>query len=205
MNRSPSITERRPGRGRSAPRANGGSGGSRAAAYRATVNSSASVAYATGKPPHFAMITPASSGPATVPTFVTVKFSVLAAGTSERSSSRGRIALRVGEVTANAADWIPTSTMISTRLSSPSSAWASSPRVTTQVAVAEISSSLRRSTASATAPPHSPNTISGTSPTRPSTPTQNDDRVRSYTWTGTATAVTWNPTNETPCPTNSRR
>ena len=65
------------------------------------------------------MITPASSGPATVPTLVTVKFSVLAAGTSARSMSRGRIAFRVGEVTANAADWIATSTMISAEAVQP--------------------------------------------------------------------------------------
>ena len=36
-------------------------------------------------------------------------------------------------------------------------------------------------------------------------PTQNEEPLMAYTWTGTATAVTWKPTNETPCPTNSRR
>ena len=47
-----------------------------------TVNRTASIPYAAAKPPDRAMTTPASSGPATVPTLVTVKFSVLAAGTS---------------------------------------------------------------------------------------------------------------------------
>jgi hypothetical protein len=40
-------------------------------------------------------------------------------------------------------------------------------------------SSTRRSKTSAIAPPHSPNTISGTSPTAPSMPTQKDDRLTS--------------------------
>ena len=39
------------------------------------------------------------------------------------------------------------------------------------------SSSTRRSTASAIAPPHSPNTISGTSPNRPVSPTQAEEPV----------------------------
>ena len=48
----------------------GGSGGNRSAAYRATVNRTASIAYAAGKPRPRAMITPASSGPATMPTLL---------------------------------------------------------------------------------------------------------------------------------------
>ena len=66
-------------------------------------------------------------------------------------------------------------------------------------------SSSRRSTASATAPPHNPNMISGTRPTSPSIPTQNEDPVSSYTCTGTATAVSWNPTNPSEFPHHSRR
>jgi hypothetical protein len=39
----------------------------------------------------------------------------------------------------------------------------------------------------------------------PISPTHNDESVMSYICTGTATAVNWNPTNETALPMNSRR
>ena len=55
------------------------------------------------------------------------------------------------------------------------------------------SSSLRRSTVSAIAPPHSPNTSNGTSATPAAIPTQADDPVRSKTCLGTATAVSCDP------------
>jgi hypothetical protein len=141
------------------------------------VNSAASIPYAAANPPNRAITTPASSGPATVPTFVTVKLSVFAAGTSGTGISRGTIALRTGEVTAKAADCTATRTRINPRLARPSSACTSSPRVTAQVVNDDMSSSSLRSITSATAPPHSPNTISGTSATRPSMPTQNEERV----------------------------
>ena len=89
------------------------------------------------------------------------------------------IALRVGEVTANAADCTPTSTSSSAMLRRPASACTSRASVTIQVSADAHSSSRRRSTASATAPPYRPKTISGTSPTRPSMPTQNEDRLTS--------------------------
>ena len=43
--------------------------------------------------------------------------------------------------------------------------------------------------ASAIAPPYSPNTISGTSEQRPTSPTENVECVRAYTWIDTVTAV----------------
>src|SRR5215475_10200781 len=196
MYRSPPTTERSPTRARAAPpapsrsgRAAGGSAGSRSAAYSATVNSTASMPYAAANPPSRAITTPASSGPATEPTLATVKLRVLAAGTSGAGISRGTIALRTGEVTANAPDCTATRARTNARLASPSRACTSSARVTAQVTEDEASSSIRRSTASATAPPHSPNTTSGPSATSPSIPTQNEEPVISYTCTGTATAV----------------
>ena len=55
------------------------------------------------------------------------------------------------------------------------------------------SSSVRRSTASAIAPPHNPNTTSGTSPNRPVSPTHADEPVSWKIWNGTATTVSCDP------------
>lgn len=53
----------------------------------------------------------------------------------------------------------------------------------------EARASVRRSTASAIAPPYSPNTASGTSAQRPTSPTEKVDPVSAYTWIDTVTAV----------------
>jgi hypothetical protein len=140
-----------------------------------------------------------------MPTFEAVNDRVLAAGTSDVASTRGTIAPRVEEATANPAACTATSPSSSGRLASPSRAATSSPPVHPHRVNDDPSSSSRRSTASATAPPHSPNITSGTSPTSPSMPTQNDDPVSSYTCTGTATAVSWNPMNPSEFPSHNRR
>ena len=67
------------------------------------------------------------------------------------------------------------------------------------------SSSLRRSTASAIAPPHTPKSSSGASATAPESPTYPDDPVRSKTCLGTATAVSWLPIAVTAVDAHSRR
>ena len=86
------------------------------------------------------------------------------------------IALRVGELTANAADCTAVSTSSSAGLSQPEQRLGEQRRAwPPRSASDEPSSSLRRSTASATAPPHSPKTTSGTSAATPSRPTQNDE------------------------------
>jgi hypothetical protein len=51
-----------------------------------------------------AKIRPAVSGPSTPPAVVAVWVSVFAAGTRPAGTSRGTIACRTGELTANAAD-----------------------------------------------------------------------------------------------------
>ena len=53
---------------------------------------------------------------------------------------------------------------------------------------------VRRSNASAIAPPHSPKISSGTSPNAPASPTNPDDPVRSKICFGTATVVSCDPT-----------
>src|SRR5512133_812670 len=130
-----------------------------------------------------------------MPTLEAVNDRVLAAGTSGTGSTRGTIAPRVEEATANPAAWTATSPSSSGRLARSSSAAASSAPVHPHRVSDDPSSSSRRSTASATAPPQSPNNTSGTSPTSPSVPTQNEEPVSSYTCTGTAAAVSWKPAN----------
>ena len=131
--------------------------------------------------------------------------SALAAGSSARGTSRGTIACRVGELTAYAVVCTATRPSSSSGLPTRSSAWLSSPSVADHISSEEASSSRRRSTASATAPPHRLKTRSGTRPATPSSPTQNDDRVSWNISTGTATAVSWKPKLDTPKPMNIRR
>ncbi len=87
------------------------------------------------------------------------------------------IAPRVGEEIANAPDCTATSASSRPTLFRCSTAWSRSKPVHAQVTADEMSSSVRRSTASATEPPQSPKMTSGTRPATPSMPTQNEDLV----------------------------
>jgi hypothetical protein len=129
----------------------------------------------------------------------------LAAGISAVGTMRGMIACRAGELTAKPADCTAVSASSSIGLRTPSSACASRPTVDSQVSAELASRSLRRSTTSAAAPPHNPKTSRGTNPATPSRPTQPEDCVMANISTGTATAVNWNPKNETPLPIHIRR
>src|SRR5215831_19835521 len=104
----------------------GGSDGSRSAAHIATVNVSASTTYAQEMSAR-AMMTPATSGPATVAALDMVKFSVLAWAISAAGTIREMIAERVGMLTATAADCNATSTSSSTGLSTRRNDWTASP------------------------------------------------------------------------------
>src|SRR5215217_3549861 len=128
-----------------------------------------------------------------MPRFEAVNDTVLAAGTSSAGSTRGTIAPWVEEATANPAACTATSPSSSGRLATSSRAAASSPPVHPHRVSDAPSSSSRRSTASATAPPQSPNITSGTSPTSPSIPTQNED------------PVSWYPMNPSEFPSHNRR
>jgi hypothetical protein len=114
-----------------------------------------------------------------VATWEAVKFSVLAAGTRTVGRSRGITAPRVGELIAKPIACTTTRPMIVQTLPTSSSACTSSPRVATQVTMDAMIRSLRRSIVSATAPPHSPNTINGMRLAGPSRPTHSEDLVRS--------------------------
>ncbi len=84
-------------------------------------------------------------------------------------------------------------------------ACAASPAETTALPAVAASTSLRRSTASATAPPSSPIVTVGTSSATPIRPTANGDRVMSYTCSGTANRVMAEPTADSVDPAHNRR
>ena len=84
--------------------------------------------------------------------------SVFADGTRSAGTRRGMIAPRADEPTANTADWTATRTRIRPTLPTSSSDCASSASVTAHVPSEVTRYSLRRSTASAIAPPYSPKT-----------------------------------------------
>ena len=75
-------------------------------------------------------------------------------------------------------------------------AFTANPALTDRRSTCATSNSLRRSYASASAPPMSDPAMSGTSAARPSRPTISDERVSTYTWYGAATTVIWLPRNE---------
>src|SRR5580658_551012 len=88
---------------------------------------------------------------------------------------------------------------------SPAKACAASPADTTALQLLATSTSLRRSTASATAPPRSPIVTVGTTCASPMAPTASDEWVMSYTCSGTANMVSAPPTADSVEPAHSRR
>ena len=115
--------------------------------------------------------TPANSGPTTAPNVITVKLSVFAAGSSPGVTRRGMTALRAGWLIASSADCTANSTSTTQTPPAPLAAVTHSASDIAAMPAPLIRSSVRRSIASAIAPPHSPNTTSGTSPNRPVRPT----------------------------------
>src|SRR5690606_29610716 len=75
----------------------------------------------------------------------------------------------------------------------------------TAMPVLVASSRVRRSTLSAIAPPHSAKTTSGSRAAKLAYPTQAEEPVMSYTCLGTATAVSWLPTEVTVVEAHRRR
>ena len=121
--------------------------------------------------------TPATRGPPIAPAMKTVMFSELAAGSSSAGTSFGITALRVGWLTAKNAcctekrhSSSQTLVLPATACSQKSALVPISPQVVTI-------SMVRRSKTSASAPPHSPKTTSGTRPKRPVSPTYAEEPV----------------------------
>ena len=117
---------------------------------------------------------------------------------------RGMIAPRLDDAIAKNADCTTTRARMTPTLASPSRVCASSASVTAHVPTDDQKYNVRRLTASAIAPPYSPNTTIGTSPASPTRPTYNDECEIEYTCTGTATWVSIEPMNDVPCPISSR-
>ena len=103
--------------------------------------------------------------------------SELAAGSWSGGSSRGSTALRVGWLTAKNACWTANSPSRSHTLSAWKAACAQNAalvRISPTVVTCRI---VRRSITSASAPPQSPKTTSGTSPNTPVSPTYAEEPV----------------------------
>ncbi len=109
----------------------------------------------------------------------TVKPSAFAAISSRIGTTRAIAALRVGAFTAANDCCTPYSTRTTATESSPAAACNHSSAVVITMPRLLTAITVRRSTASAIAPPHSPNTISTPSPTAPVRPTYADEPVRS--------------------------
>ncbi len=109
---------------------------------------------------------PASSGPRTRPVCITVELSAFAAGSSSAGTRRATEALRAGAFTPKKACWSASSTISTATDSIPAAACAQNRSEVTAIPTLVTSSTLRRSRVSATAPPHSAKTTSGSSPAR---------------------------------------
>ena len=123
------------------------------------------------------MSAPPTSGPAMPPACMTVMLSEFAAGRSSWSRMRGSSADRVGWLTAKNACWTAKRDSSSHTSSAPSAAWSQKPVLVAMRPHVVISSRVRRSKTSASAPPHSPKTTSGTRPKMPVSPTYADEPV----------------------------
>jgi hypothetical protein len=121
--------------------------------------------------PRTGISAPAASGPNTAPNMKTVNSSALAGATSPTGTRRGITALRVGRLTATNACCTPSRASTSHTECRLAKACAQSSAEVTAMPAPVTISNVRRSTASAMAPPHSPNTTSATRPTAPVRPT----------------------------------
>ena len=112
---------------------------------------------------------------------------------------------RTGALIALIEDDTATRAYSSQTESSPAKACAASPAETAALPPLATSTSLRRSTASAIAPPSSPIVTVGITCATPMAPTANGERVISYTCSGTANVVSAPPTADSVDPIHSRR
>jgi hypothetical protein len=130
-----------------------------------THRASASIRYSEDSPTT-GISAPASSGPTTRPVCITVAPSAFAAGSSSAGTSRAMEALRAGELSPKNACCAANSSIRTSTECVPVTACAQKSSDVTAMPLLVTSISLRRSTMSATAPPHSANTTMGTRPAR---------------------------------------
>ena len=112
---------------------------------------------------------------------------------------------RTGELIAPSEADTATSAYSSHTDPSPANACAASPAEVAALQLLITSTSLRRSTASAMAPPSSPIATVGITCATPMAPTANGERVMSYTCSGTANIVSAPPTADSVVPAHNRR
>ena len=148
----------------------GGIGVSRIVAQIGRRQVSASTRYNVDRSTHFSRI-PASSGPTIAPNCITVMLSELAAATCSAGRIRGIAADRVGELTAKNACWNDSRQSTTHTLFSARAACSQRNTDATASPTEAMMSNTRRSIASASAPPHNPNTTSGTRAKTPESPT----------------------------------
>ena len=103
--------------------------------------------------------------------------SEFAAGSWCGGTILGSSALRVGWLTAKNACWTEKSPNSTHTLPRPSAAWTKNSALVPISPSVVMISSVRRSMTSASAPPHRPNTTSGTRPNNPVSPTYADEPV----------------------------
>jgi len=161
-----------------------------------TTNVTRSAPYAQPSPA-YATTSPASAGPATPPIVRRSELSAAAAGRCSWATIRGHSESSAGR-------WIEVRTAVSAAIAYSgqisgvgSKALHNRPALSTPCPASVHTISFRLSTASASAPPYSPNTTSGTSSTAPIAPTAAADPVNSLTCTGSATNVRKLPNEET--------
>jgi hypothetical protein len=117
------------------------------------------------------------AGPMSMPNVPRNTVSAPAAGRSSRSTSRGIIASSDGRCKAKRPAWAPASANTAHNNGSGSSAFRSSSADNTANATSVRSTTVRRSSASAMAPPTSDSTSTGINSANPSNPTSNGECV----------------------------
>jgi hypothetical protein len=136
---------------------------------------------------------------------IAVELNAFAAGSSASGTSRGMIAPREAELAPMPVDCRAVSASSSHGAVASNAAVTSSSSVEDHMSAEAPSSNTRRSSVSASAPPHRAKTTNGTRLATPSRPTHSDDCANAYICIGTATAVKARPMLDTAWPMNIRR
>src|SRR5271165_5687410 len=190
--RSPTRISRGAGPDSPASRSVGGSDGSRPSRTNDTANPPASSAY-TSHGPGATASTPPSDEPTSTLMFWNIDSSADAAVICSNGTIRGVAASNAGRcsdanaiITADTTNRGHTAGWGRSALSSSSPAQHARPGSHQRI-------SARRSNRSASTPPYSPKTMSGTSSAIPSSPTISGDPVSCLAWTSSATSAAWDP------------
>ena len=155
--------------------------------------------------PAAAVTTPARAGPPIIIVWKTIRFSAMAAASWPGGTSFGMNVRRAGALIAPPALAAASSAYSSHTERRPMSAWANSRPDTAVWAAVTASTSLRRSTRSASVPPGRAMTSIGTSVATPRPPTAAVERVTSQTCRLRAKFVIATPTPDSMLPSHRRR